>query len=339
MKNNLSFCPIFDSTRFILAWGDLSSRHNQYTNKLLITRFFFICAASRLEPDYSNYLREGKIFTMIVGIVAELSEPPKSPLLINLESRTLSNEKIPLEFHDFEKLLKEGLLSDITLKIHGERLKVHKNILASRSPRFLEMFANVDAGKSELEIKDFNYISMKEMLRFVYTGQVRDLGELHAKQLLKIANKFAIASLLPKTQDLLCKYLNVGNAVEMLKLADTYGADRVKNEAMSIIMNNMQKIDETNLMTLKPELLTRILLGVSKMNDKLVKSRDMLIWRGTRQSGLLEIFCFILLFYIFAIFVRHKMFFCSLEQQFKFWRKIIYFTQSILKNNFHYLLI
>ncbi len=102
-------------------------------------------------------------------------------------------------------LLAGEKLTDVTLKFVGEasqeghihhqgeqsqELKAHMAILAASSPIFSAMFENDTAERKSgvVEITDFDYDTMEQLLTFLYTGKVPPM-ETFAEQLLAASDK------------------------------------------------------------------------------------------------------------------------------------------------------
>ena len=86
-------------------------------------------------------------------------------------------------------MLDNGKFSDIVIAVGRKEFKVHKNILAARSPVFARMF-ETDFKKtgSRMRITDMAVDVFEEMLRYIYTFKTVALDRF-AKQLFVAANK------------------------------------------------------------------------------------------------------------------------------------------------------
>ncbi len=73
----------------------------------------------------------------------------------------------------------EGLYSDFTITAGGLQFKVHKLLLATRSPVFRAMIdSNTLEGEcSCVKIEDYTSEVIKEMLTYIYTGQAPNIKE------------------------------------------------------------------------------------------------------------------------------------------------------------------
>lgn len=140
---------------------------------------------------------------------------------------------------DLEKLLEDGMASDVTFIVDKQKFRLHKNILMVRSPVFRAMFAHdmQENAKNTVNIKDIKCEVFKEMLRFIYAGRVDGIGKI-AGDLLAAADKYAIQGLTIMCEKFLCDNLSVRNVLEYLRLADLNNAEVLKTQAISFIMLN-----------------------------------------------------------------------------------------------------
>ena len=87
---------------------------------------------------------------------------------------------------DYHELFQSGKLSDVTLLVGDIELKAHKAILSTRSPVFAAMFEHdcKEKHESQVTISDVHVDVLKELLLFIYTGNVVNMkkfpGELLA---------------------------------------------------------------------------------------------------------------------------------------------------------------
>lgn len=242
---------------------DMSSTSSSTSNEIT----FFL-------GSYNSHLREGKTtILIIVGMIAELPMTIKTEIKEEVEDEyeekdikpDIKPELIPKELQDFETLLLNELFADLRLVVGDEKLPAHRNILAVRSPVFLEIFTSSKHEHIlEIEISDVDNDAIREMLRFMYTGHTDYLEENMARKLLVLANKYQIKALAAKCEDTLCCCLTLRNVIDFLKLADNVQAEELKSKAIKVLINNIDEVEEADLSTLKAELLTKVLLGVTK---------------------------------------------------------------------------
>ncbi|KAL7298144.1 hypothetical protein TKK_0009144 [Trichogramma kaykai] len=177
------------------------------------------------------------------------------------------------ELGDYEKLFESGDFSDVIFSTRdGAKIPAHRCVLASRSPVFKAMFSRASScrgsnglGKLEhqqqgvVEVKDVGHKVLKELLRFAYTGRLltdqqnsgssshkssSDCDEISA-DLLVAAEKYSLQGLKDLCEKRLMSRLSTKNAVEYLKLADTYGADRLKKRTIEFVAAHSDEIVHT----------------------------------------------------------------------------------------------
>ncbi|KAJ8678635.1 hypothetical protein QAD02_014422 [Eretmocerus hayati] len=137
---------------------------------------------------------------------------------------------------DFGALLDSEEFSDVSLIVGCREFRVHKAILAARSPVFLAMFKNDMKEKYEniVEIPDIDERVMREVLRFIYAERVEKIHEL-ANDLLAAAEKYSLEGLKMMCEEALCGKLTVHNAADVLALADMYNADCLKTQVIHFL--------------------------------------------------------------------------------------------------------
>ncbi|XP_058798911.1 speckle-type POZ protein-like isoform X2 [Phymastichus coffea] len=142
---------------------------------------------------------------------------------------------------DLEHLLEDKKYTDVTLSSHEQTFKAHKNILAARSSVFSKIFEVEN--KKTLELEDVNPEVLQEMLRFIYTGKVKNVSK--SDSLLVVAENYKLEGLKAMCEDTLCKNLTVDNVVDTLILADCNKAERLKTHAISFIIAHAKDVIET----------------------------------------------------------------------------------------------
>lgn len=181
-----------------------------------------------------------------------------------------SRGEISQELQDLENMFEKGLMADASLIVEGQSIAVHKHILAARSTVFLEMFTTDQQdplSQPEVEIEDLTYHQARQMLKFLYIGELRGVDEEGAKKMLVVASKYAIRALFSKCEGILAGHLNVDNAAEILKLADTNNAQLLKSKATDFLVKNVKSVPEATLSTLDAATLTKLLMGVTSQKS------------------------------------------------------------------------
>ena len=135
----------------------------------------------------SGYLRDGVLtfrctVEYLVDVVDQLSQIPNFVFLEGPPS--------------FSSMFDNDFLSDFTISSQEKPFRVHKNVLANRSPVFHAIFRD-DLGKNQVNeelINDYKPEVVHETLRYMYTNTVENMKE-HAKDLLGMAEKYQLQGL------------------------------------------------------------------------------------------------------------------------------------------------
>lgn len=139
----------------------------------------------------------------------------------------------------YRKMLEGHQFSDVRIICQEEIIPCHRNILAARSEIFEAMFEhNMTENKTrEVEIKDFDFETVKSMILFIYTGEV-EYNQDNAKQLIMAADKYALHGLKKKIEDALLKTVKIENAIDMFVLGDGVHADNLRDVSKEVIVKN-----------------------------------------------------------------------------------------------------
>ena len=148
---------------------------------------------------------------------------------------------------DIGRLFDTENLSDVELNVDGQIFHAHKVILAARSTVFAAMFEHEMAEKIEnaVTIVDIDSKVFREILRYIYTGKVKNLEEV-AFDLLTAADKYDLRKL-----KILCEMfiynatLTKDNVMDLLILADVQRSGHLKTKAIEFINANAIDVMET----------------------------------------------------------------------------------------------
>merc|ERR1711874_472595 len=80
---------------------------------------------------------------------------------------------------DMENLLDTGTLTDVTIKCDKKTIKVHKAVLSARSAVFRAMFQHDmrENKNNEIVIPDLDFATVSDMVKFIYSGRVKELAD------------------------------------------------------------------------------------------------------------------------------------------------------------------
>ncbi|XP_024877074.1 speckle-type POZ protein-like [Temnothorax curvispinosus] len=161
--------------------------------------------------------------------------------------------------------------SDITVRVDGREIQAHKAILDVQSDYFSRMLKSEmsETQNNYVTIEDIDYETVREMLRFIYTGKVENsenLGKI--TDLLVATDKYELTKLKVMCEKILCTRLTVENAAEILILADFYRADYLKAEALDIIKSYLTDVTDTkgykSMENSHPHLVSEVVQSLAK---------------------------------------------------------------------------
>ncbi|XP_051161492.1 speckle-type POZ protein-like isoform X1 [Leptopilina boulardi] len=149
-------------------------------------------------------------------------------------------------YNNFKLFLMSDHLSDVKFKIDNKEFPAHKIMLASASPVFEKMFfyqmkENIT---NTVEVNDTDPDVFKEMLNFIYTGNVDNLDSV-AFGLFESANIYDISKLKIICEQHLENGLAVYNVISIFELADRYNSLHLKKKCIEYVDKNYTTIKET----------------------------------------------------------------------------------------------
>ncbi|XP_014229715.1 RCC1 and BTB domain-containing protein 1-like isoform X2 [Trichogramma pretiosum] len=115
--------------------------------------------------------------------------------------------------------------SDLTIKVHGKPIYVHKAVLKIRCQYFRSMFQEhwSENNKDVIEHETFSYDVYHSFLKFLYTNEV-DLPPEHALELLDLANAYYEQQLKRRCIQMIKQGITVSNVAFLYSTAIEYNA-------------------------------------------------------------------------------------------------------------------
>ena len=158
----------------------------------------------------------------------------------------LRHEKL---LDDLQNLFEDPKHTDAKIVVGEKTFHVHKSILVSRSLWFKAAFEGgmQEQQKNEVTVPNYDYEVVQEVLRFIYTGQVKGV-ENFVDRLLDAAVFYQLDELKTICSDILSDNLSLKNALQTLHLADTHRVIDLKKKAldfMSLHTNDLVNVDMT----------------------------------------------------------------------------------------------
>ena len=140
---------------------------------------------------------------------------------------------------DIGNLLMDPNTSDIEMVCQGEKIKAHKFILTARSPVFSAMLQSnmLESINSKIKIDDADKDVLKEMLRYMYKGEV-DKDFTNFKDLLVLADKYQVGELIKDCGTKIVESLNKDNVFEIGNFAEIHNAEELTRECIKFVLKN-----------------------------------------------------------------------------------------------------
>lgn len=166
---------------------------------------------------------------------------------------------------DYQRLFRDDLLTDFTIRVGGREIKAHRAILAARSPVFQAMLMHELTNETKsgvLEICDLDYEVVYELIYYIYCGRCqKEIGDI-ATDLLIAADKYRLVELKNHCEKFLVENLANENVCQLLILGDLYNAERLQERAVQFILQRPKYITSTpgwdDILKQHPHLVTRI---------------------------------------------------------------------------------
>ncbi|GIY26306.1 speckle-type POZ protein [Caerostris extrusa] len=99
--------------------------------------------------------------------------------------------------NDLKQMLDDGIFCDLKLRVGTETIPVHRSILSARSPVFRTMLANHKSSDT-VDVEDVEAYTMRQLLLYVYTGNIDDLQWENIAKLYSVGDRFKILCLKEK---------------------------------------------------------------------------------------------------------------------------------------------
>eukprot|EP00639_Heterosigma_akashiwo_P029124 CAMPEP_0194687990 /NCGR_PEP_ID=MMETSP0295-20121207/16627_1 /TAXON_ID=39354 /ORGANISM="Heterosigma akashiwo, Strain CCMP2393" /LENGTH=316 /DNA_ID=CAMNT_0039576511 /DNA_START=194 /DNA_END=1140 /DNA_ORIENTATION=+ len=212
-------------------------------------------------------------------IIVRKKRPPKPP-----EPEICPVSKF---FDHMGALLQDKEHMDVTLLVGPDppvEVRAHKAILVARSDCFRAMFRKGgmrEAVSNTLRMAEHDAATVRRMLEFLYTNRVAGLAAAGAGPLLQLL-AVAEEKLLPELKELCevecSKLITVANCAKMLSTAESYNAQKLKENCMSFLVENMDEItdEEAFQQELSPHLFVPILKATASLIPPAAKRQRML---------------------------------------------------------------
>lgn len=168
----------------------------------------------------------------------------------------------------WRRLLETGEHSDVTLRFGDESLEAHWLVLAARSTVFAAMRHTPmkESLGMEICISDLDPMAVRDMVTFLYTGEVRRAAmeaDDPALALLQAGHRYEVSSLVGLCASALAERFAVESVSERLEVAEMISSVSFKAQCLKFIRAHILEVKETEsyarLVARRPALLKDVI--------------------------------------------------------------------------------
>ena len=137
---------------------------------------------------------------------------------------------------------------DITLVVEdGKKFQAHRNVLAEAS-QFFEKLLSSDMRESKegvIRLEMLNESVLRDVLEYIYTGEVQILDEDHAQDLIAMADYIFLPQLKYLAGRALTQKLNCSNCLPIYHFAETYHCEELVSDVKTFVYANFNTVSTT----------------------------------------------------------------------------------------------
>ncbi|KAM0833887.1 hypothetical protein ACQ4PT_063978 [Festuca glaucescens] len=136
------------------------------------------------------------------------------------------------------RMLREDILTDITVNAVGGSIRAHRAVLAARSPVFLSMFSH-DLREKELSTVDISYMSIdacRAFIGYLYSDTSEKELLAHRSELVAAGDKYGVGNLKELCEESMKADISTGNLLERLQLAHLYSLQALKTTCVRLLV-------------------------------------------------------------------------------------------------------
>lgn len=203
---------------------------NNYIGIEIAKSFLYDPDIQCMNGDSLSILFEVEFLADSTNTPVKRTDIPVSPLLKNISS-----------------LLEEKSFGNVQLTVQRRNLYAHRDVLMLSSPVFGAMFSHPTKESQEqaINLPDQSFDAMKEMLLFIYTGEVPNLDKV-AEDLYVAADKYSMGELKSLCGDYLGANLTVERAADGFVLANMYSDNDLCRSIARFIADHLVSVQRTS---------------------------------------------------------------------------------------------
>jgi len=142
---------------------------------------------------------------------------------------------------DMATVLNSSEIADINFTLaDGSVLFAHKIVLSARSDYFRTIFEGNfrESGKQHIDMQEIDRVTFMELLRFIYTNEISDVGD-HVVDVLVAAGRFLLDDLKQSIEKQLESQLDTENTLDLLFLSESTHTPKLRKASISSLVENL----------------------------------------------------------------------------------------------------
>lgn len=174
---------------------------------------------------------------------------------------------------DIRNMREESNFNDVCIKCGDVIMRCSKFILCARSDVFRAMFSHEmkEARELQIRIEDVEPSTLKDMLEFLYSDDVKGIGLSRTVKLLPLAEKYNIRSLCNFCVEALSTHITVEHAGEIAVLAEQHQIRPLLEKTINFMLINANRVIKTEgwrtVLQVCPEIANHIICSLSKHRE------------------------------------------------------------------------
>jgi len=138
---------------------------------------------------------------------------------------------------DFRRLCLSPEFSDVVFAVAGEEIPAHKLVLTTRLPYFKSLFASGmrESTTNRVVVDDIDAPAFKQVLKFIYCGDIPEDIDSSAEVYLPIAEKYGLEELGERSAEAMERVITTDNVIERLILAHLFQLPSLKQSCFRFL--------------------------------------------------------------------------------------------------------
>jgi len=162
----------------------------------------------------------------------------------------------------FASLFNNPLFSDIRIIINGESFPGHRLILSVQSSVLKSLIDSSTNNSIQINLSSVEPRIFKQMLQFLYSGNINKLTETDVLQLLTIAEEYKVEILKNACGEILADGSSQDNVAYLLDIANRFNCHSLKNRCGRFMAENFSDLMDTHkLMSLDVDIWKGIVMS------------------------------------------------------------------------------